>query len=129
MTDSFIDNLNQAQSLANRFRGFLPVVIDVETGGFEASQHALLEIAAVTLEMNDEGQLCRQETVSAAVLPHPDLVVEQSALDFTGIDLNDPGRQAIPEKEALRQVFEKVRLGVRENDCTRAVVVAHNAHS
>lgn len=72
-------------SLANRFRGFLPVVVDVETGGFDARQHALLEIAAVTLTMDDDGTLQRSETVAAAVIPHPGLRLEQAALDFTGI--------------------------------------------
>ncbi|HAV68246.1 MAG TPA: ribonuclease T, partial [Alcanivorax sp.] len=43
---------NQHPSLALRFRGFLPVVVDVETGGFDARNDALLEIAAVLLDMD-----------------------------------------------------------------------------
>ena len=35
--------------MAQRFRGFLPVVVDVETGGFNAETDALLEIAVVTI--------------------------------------------------------------------------------
>src|SRR5690606_24720695 len=68
------------------------------------------------------------ETIAAAVIPHPDLAIEQAALDFTGINPADPNRQALPEKEALNHIFHKVRECVRENDCTRAVIVAHNAH-
>ncbi|MFA5631810.1 MAG: ribonuclease T [Porticoccaceae bacterium] len=127
-TESFAQAMDGYMSLANRFRGFLPVVVDVETGGFDARQHALLEIAAVTLTMDDDGTLQRGETFAAAVIPHPGLRLEQAALDFTGIDPNDPERGAIPEKEALTHIFQAVRQQVRDNDCTRAVVVAHNAH-
>ena len=31
--------------MAQRFRGYLPVVVDVETGGFDWNRHALLELA------------------------------------------------------------------------------------
>ncbi len=124
----FDDSAIDAAMLANRFRGFLPVVVDVETGGFESREHALLEIAAVTLTLDEEGVLSPQETVATGVLPHPDTRMEQAALDFTGIDPNDPQRQALPEKEALTHVFQKVRQAVRDNQCTRAVIVAHNAH-
>lgn len=127
-TESFADSLDNFTTLATRFRGFLPVVVDVETGGFNAGEHALLEIAAVILTMDDEGFLSRSETISAAVIPHPGLRIEQAALDFTGIDPTDPNRDAIPEKDALNHVFNRVRQSVRDNDCTRAVVVAHNAH-
>jgi ribonuclease T len=125
---SFADSMDCFTTLATRFRGFLPVVVDVETGGFNAREHALLEIAAVTLEMDDNGHLRRGETVAAAVIPHPDTRMEQAALDFTGIDPSDPKRDAMLEKDALNHVFSKVRHCVRDNDCTRAVIVAHNAH-
>ncbi len=115
-------------TLANRFRGFLPVVVDVETGGFSASQHALLEIAAVTLEMDSEGLLKPAETIASAVTPHPAMHMEKAALEFTGIDPDDPARDALPEKEALTRVFSSVRQQIRDNDCNRAVMVAHNAH-
>lgn len=125
---SFTDQLVGLSTLGNRFRGFLPVVIDVETGGFDCKEHALLEIAAVTLDMDENGILVRRETIAAAVIPHPDMRIDQAALDFTGIDPSDPNRNALPEKEALHNVFLKVRECVRDNDCTRAVIVAHNAH-
>lgn len=124
----FEDALNNLTTMANRFRGFLPVVVDVETGGFDSGQHALLEIAAVTLRMDGSGVLEPADTIAAAVIPHPDTKTEQSALDFTGIDPLDPNRQAMEEKEALNKIFQAVRQSVREHDCTRAVIVAHNAH-
>lgn len=127
-SDSFADQLDKHSPLSTRFRGFLPVVVDVETGGFDASRHSLLEIAAVVLTMDSDGRLTPEETVSAAVAPHPDTRTEQAALDFTGIDPGDPAREALPEKEALNHIFRRVRQSVRDNDCNRAVVVAHNAH-
>src|SRR5690606_40505523 len=55
-------------------------------------------------------------------------VIEKAALDFTSIDPSDPDREALSEKDALNHVFQRVRQAVREADCTRAVIVAHNAH-
>ncbi|GIX30094.1 MAG: ribonuclease T [Porticoccaceae bacterium] len=114
--------------LAERFRGFLPVVVDVETGGFDAARHALLEAAAVLLDMDDEGRLRRGATVAVAVAPHPATVVEPAALTFTGIDPGDPERGALPESEALQTLFRPIRQAVRAAGCSRAVVVGHNAH-
>ncbi len=114
--------------LTDRFRGFLPVVVDVETGGFDHRQHALLEIAAVTLTMDEGGMLIPDQELAVGVIPDPALAIEQSALDFTGIDPHDPWRQAEPEREALTQIFGLVRKAVRDQECTRAIMVAHNAH-
>lgn len=114
--------------MAQRFRGYLPVVVDVETGGFNSQTDALLEIAAVTLRMDDEGLLHRHETFAFNLLPFEGSNIEQAALDFTGIDLDDPERLAEPEMIALPDLFSAVRRAVRENGCTRALVVGHNAH-
>lgn len=126
--ESFSEHMDRFSSLATRFRGFLPVVIDVETGGFNAREHALLEIAAVILEMDGDGAMRPVETVAANVEPHPDTRTEQASLEFTGIDPYDPHRGAVSEKHALTEVFQKVRQAVRDNNCNRAVLVAHNAH-
>lgn len=114
--------------ISYRFRGFLPVVIDVETGGFNSSTDALLEVAAVTLTMDDDGQLQPFETICHSVLPFEGANIEQAALDITGIDLDDPYRLALEEDEALRQLFLPIRNAVKEAHCSRAVMVAHNAH-
>ena len=114
--------------LAERFRGFLPVVIDVETGGFNKDTDALLEIAAVTLTMDEDGWLMPDETICTAVHPFDGANIEQAALDITGINPDDPLRGAIEESEALNLVFQKVRKAVKSADCKRAVMVAHNAH-
>jgi len=114
--------------LAQRFRGFLPVVVDLESGGFNARTDALLEISAVILDMDDNGTLFPQETHSFHLDPFEGANVEQSALDFIGIDLESPERDAVPEEIALPELFRKIRAAVKKHSCTRAIVVAHNAH-
>jgi ribonuclease T len=114
--------------LAQRFRGFLPVIIDVETGGFNSETDALLEIAAVTVRLDEDGVMHRHETFSFHIDPFEGANIEQAALDFTGIDLDSPDRMAEPELMALTDMMQAVRRSVKENGCTRAVVVGHNAH-
>jgi ribonuclease T len=112
--------------IAARFRTFLPVVVDVETGGFDAEKDALLELAAVTLAVDDQGQWGRGQTHACHVEPFPGANLDPSALEFTGIDPYHPFRFAVPEKEALQQVFRPVRQALRDTGCTRAVLVGHN---
>ena len=118
--------------MKNRFRGFLPVVVDVETGGFQAAGDAILEIAAVTLTMDGngdgDGPLRIDQRRWHQIIPFAGGNIEASALEFTGIDPYDPGRKAIPEEEAFRDVFKLVRKAVKAQGCTRAILVGHNAH-
>lgn len=118
---------DQPRPLAERFRGFLPVIVDVETGGFDARRDALLEIAAVTLRMTDDGLLVPEPVVACNIQPFPGANLEASALAFTGINPEDPARNAIPEAEALATIFQPVRQRVREEGCKRAILVGHNA--
>lgn len=119
---------NGKTPFAARFRGFLPIIVDVETGGFNSHTDALLEIAAVTLRMDEDGMLHRHETFDFHVDPFEGANIEQSALDFTGIDLDSDDRCAVPEDIAINEIFRSVRKAVKDNGCNRAVMVAHNAH-
>jgi len=112
--------------IADRFRGFLPVVIDVETAGFNAQTDALLEIAAVILRMDDDGMLHRYRTFDRHVVPFPGANLSESALAFTGIDPHHPFRDACEEKEALEHIFAPIRQEIRDTGCSRAVLVGHN---
>lgn len=120
--------LLKPSKIAERFRGFLPVVVDVETGGFDARKDALLEIAAVILEMDAQGNMQIKESYSKNIDPFPGANIDQAALEFTGIDLYDPERMPEEEGEALRDIFRPIRQEVSGTGCTRAVMVAHNAH-
>lgn len=113
--------------LANRFRGFFPVIIDVETGGFNATTDALLEVAAVTLCMNADGVLQPSKKYFHNVEPFKGANIEKSALEFTGIDPHNPLRMAQQEEYALRDIFQNIRQELKENNCQRAVLVGHNA--
>ena len=112
--------------IKNRFRGFLPVVIDVETGGFNAATDALLEIAACILEMDAEGRLVPGDLITRHVEPFEGANLEPAALEFNGIRPEHPLRLAVAEKEALRDVFQPVRRRLRETGCKRAILVGHN---
>lgn len=111
-----------------RFRGFLPVVVDVETGGFNPATDALLEVAAVLVEMDEDGYLHPGPVYECAVEPFPGANIEQAALDFTGIDPSSALRGALSETEALAHIFSPVRAALKSTGCNRAVMVGHNAH-
>lgn len=113
--------------IADRFRGFLPVVVDVETGGFNSQTDALLEISTVLMEMDDEGLLQPGQQLSYRVQPFAGANLEQSALDFTGIDPHHPERDAVDESTAITETFRMIRREVKAQQCTRAILVGHNA--
>jgi ribonuclease T len=114
-------------SIANRFRGFFPVVVDVETGGFNCKTDALLEIAAVLIDPQEDGTLLRGETIRYHVKPFEGANLEAASLAVNGIDPFHPLRPAIDERDALQRIFREVRRAVREHGCTRAILVGHNA--
>lgn len=113
--------------MARRFRGFLPVVIDVETGGFHSATDALLEIAAVLIDIEPDGTLKRGATHSFHVKPFEGARLDPAALTITGIDPFHPLRPALPEKDALGRVFREIRHAVHAHNCRRAILVGHNA--
>ncbi|MGD2020524.1 MAG: ribonuclease T [Thiohalocapsa sp.] len=115
-------------AIARRFRGFLPVVVDVETAGFDASRHALLEIAAVIIRMEPSGRLVPGQTLASHVLPFIGAELDPRALAFNKIDPAHPFRDAVSERDALRHVLNPIRKAVSTQGCTRAILVGHNAH-
>lgn len=120
-------NLPEPQPIAERFRGFLPVVVDVETGGFNDQTDALLEIAAVLLYIDQNGDLQRGETHRYHVQPFENANLDPASLEINRIDPHHPLRPAIPERDALQRIFRDVRAELRETECTRAILVGHNA--
>jgi len=117
----------QLTGLSDRFRGFYPVVIDVETAGFNARTDALLEIAAITLKMDEQGWLSIDEKHHFHVEPFEGAVLQPEALAFNGIDPHNPLRGAVSEYDALHAIFKAVRKGMKDSGCNRAIMVAHNA--
>jgi ribonuclease T len=130
MNDRSNDGTSRAEepSLANRFRGFLPVVIDVECGGFNPNTDALLEIAAVLIEIQADGSLLPGVGWRYHVQPFPGAKLEAASLAVNGIDPFHPLRPAVSEREALTRLFKDIRSAMKGHDCTRAVLVGHNAY-
>jgi ribonuclease T len=114
--------------LTDRFRTYMPVVIDVETGGFNCQTDAILEIAAVILSMDEKGILGIEQTYFHRIIPFDGANIEAAALKFTGIDPYHPLRIARTEKEVFQTLFKIVRDATKANQCRRAILVGHNAH-
>jgi len=123
----YMSNIDNKMPIASRFRGFLPIVVDVETGGFNPKRDALLEIAAVLLDMDEQGVISRKQTIACHIEPFPGANLDMESLEFTGIDPYHPFRMAKPELEALEHIFKPVRRAIKDSGCSRAVLVGHNA--
>lgn len=128
-TSSSSSALADFVQLKHRFRGYFPVVIDVETAGFNAQTDALLEICAITLRMDEQGDLHPATTLHFHITPFEGANLEAAALEFNGI--RDPFsalRGAVTEEVALKAIYNQVRKELKAADCQRAIIVAHNAH-
>ena len=128
MANETADEPVASSALADRFRQFLPVVVDVETGGFNAATDAILEVAAVIPTMNEDGFLEIDQTFFHRVIPFEGANLEEAALKFTGIDPFHPLRIARGEKEVMQGMFKTVRDAMKLHGCKRAILVGHNAH-
>lgn len=124
MTDSHAPSVGP---LCKRFRGFLPVIVDVETGGFNPNTDALLEIAVVVIEQNDQGRFVPGATHHEHVEPFAGANLDPKALAFTGIIPDHPLRFAKAEKDALQAIFGPIKQAIQQTNCQRAVLVGHNA--
>ncbi|MFO7582552.1 ribonuclease T [Guyparkeria sp.] len=117
----------ETPNIARRFRGFVPVVVDVETGGLDPQGHALLELAAVLLEVDEHGRLYPAEEVAVSVHPSALTVVDPVSIKIHGIDPSDPEREAMEERAALDAFFRPIRRQVKALNARRAILVGHNA--
>lgn len=113
--------------LKYRFRGYLPVVIDVETSGLNPQTDGLLELAAITLKMDENGDLQQDQQFHCHIQPFEGANINPDSLKINGIDIDNPLRGAIPEDQAIADLFKMVRKAVKDNGCQRAIIVAHNA--
>jgi len=127
--DQDLEESTEMFPLGGRFRGFLPVVIDLETGGFNSKTDALLELAAVLLRRDKDGMLYRWKSLSWHIEPFEGSNLEPKSLEVNGIDPFQPFRQqiAVDERDAITDMFKQVRSEVKTNECNRAVLVGHNA--
>ena len=116
------------KKIVKRFSGFLPVVVDCETGGVDdPDQEALLEVAACPLEYDAEGLLCKGPLWHYHVQPFEGAVISEHALAVTQIKPDHPFRFAVTESIMAQQLTEKVNQMVKAHQCRKAVMVGHNA--
>ena len=106
--------------ISDRFRGYLPVVVDLETGGFSKEDNPILEVACSFITMRDD-QLCIKNSASWSLEPFEGSHIEPASLKITGIDLDDPNRNAIDERDALIEFFKVVRDEMKFAGCHRAM--------
>lgn len=116
-----------SKKIRQRFRGFLPVVVDVETAGVEPQKNALLEMCIVLLTMDEQGHFQPSEHFFEHILPFKDAELDAKSLAFNQIDPYQPLRFAIDEKPALEQLFAPINKALKQTQCQRAVLVGHNA--
>jgi len=119
--------MNNHHLISQRFRGFLPIIIDVETGGIDPRKDALLELAAVSIKMDEQGLIHPDAEYHYHILPFEGSNLDPESLAFNKIDPHHPFRFAVPESEALHDLFSKIKKECKQKDCRRAVIVGHNA--
>ena len=113
--------------IKDRIRGYLPVVVDIETAGFNEKKDAVLEICAVIIGINDSGDFFQKEVIHHNITPFEGANIEEDAIKFNGIDINNPFRMAISELDAIRNINQRIKSEIKEEECTRAILVGHNA--
>lgn len=119
-------NIKKSFLLNKRFSGFYPVVIDIETSGINSQTNALLEIAAITLKMDAQGSLKRDETFHFHIYPFKGSLIQKESLKLNKIDPYSPLRFAVSEQEALNFIFHKINQEIKKQKFKKAVIVAHN---
>ena len=80
------------------------------------------------VEIQGDGTLKPGEGWRYHVQPFAGAKVEPASLAVNGIDPYHPLRPAISEKDALTRLFQDIRRAMKDNDCTRAILVGHNAY-
>jgi len=112
--------------LKDRFRKFLPVIVDLETGGFDPKKNAILEIAIQLID-EDNSKLVLGDSHRYHIKPFEGLKVDKEALEFLRLDLNHPLRSAVDEEYALKELFKIINKHKSKYECSRAILVGHNA--
>lgn len=111
-----------------KFRSFLPIVIDIETGGIDPEKDALLELAAIIVLTDHVGNLVPQNNVNAYhILPFEGANINPKALEINQIDPYHPFRFAITEKELLIDLSKIINHALEVYKCKIGVLVGHNA--
>lgn len=117
---------NPPYKIRDRFRTFLPVVVDVETGGFNPATDALLEVCMMTLQIDNKGRLAPKDQYSVNIRPFEGANIVQVNIDFLGIDPYDESRNLVYEADAIKPLLKTIAKEVKAQECTKAILVGHN---
>jgi len=114
--------------MARRFRGFYPVVVDVETGGFDDKKDALLEIGAVTLKIDENGKMAVNNEYQCHITPFDGANMDPASMEVNGIDPHHPFRIAVAKDEetGVRELFRFIQKEMKQHKCKRAIMIGHN---
>ncbi len=119
--------MSDLATIKERFRGYLPIVVDIETAGLDSKRHALLEIGMTFITMDEHRKFELGKSFFEHVLPFDGAVLDPASLAFNQIDPYQPLRFAVDEKVALERLFKPIREELKRTRCQRAVLVGHNA--
>lgn len=119
-------DLKNINSLNKRFRGFYPVVIDIETAGFNSRTDALLEIALITFKMDNYGWINKDKMLHYHIKPFKGSLIKKEALKYNKINPYSALRMAVTESIALYSIFNFINKKIKNNNFKKAVIVAHN---
>ena len=119
---------NEFKLMSRRFRGYYPVVVDVETGGFDSKKDALLEIGAVTLKIDENGLMVPHNEYHCHVNPFEGANMDPASLEVNGIDPHHPFRVAAAKDEetGVRELFRFIQKEMKQHKCKRAIMIGHN---
>ncbi len=119
---------NELKLMSRRFRGYYPVVVDVETGGFDSKKDALLEIGAVTLKIDENGLMVPHNEYHCHVNPFEGANMDPASLEVNGIDPHHPFRVAAAKDEetGVRELFKFIQKEMKQHKCKRAIMIGHN---
>ena len=116
-------------SLGQYFRRFLPVVVDVETGGLNPHKHALLEVAVVFLKVGSAG-LIPGLSQHYHIRPFEKSEITESSAQFLGISASTKEYGSDHhqfEQDVFEELHDLISSRVEREGCTRAILVGHNA--
>ncbi len=118
--------MQKNKQLHEKFRGFYPVVIDMETTGFNSKTNAILEICAINIDMFN-GILKPNEIFHCHISPFKNSILLKKNLDFNNINPYNPLRFAISENKAIEDLFTFSFNSKKKYKCNKCVLVGHNA--
>ncbi|AZP36374.1 Ribonuclease T [Candidatus Annandia adelgestsuga] len=118
--------MNKKKHLYYRFKGFYPIVIDIETSGLDSNINAILEIALITFKIDKNGWLKKDQIIHFHIKPFLNSKINYESLIHNKININSSLRGAISEYNAFNKIIKLITKKMKKNLCNRSIIVAHN---